>query len=83
MTTPTLQTKETLCNLLKTIAPEADLAALPDNADIRQTLEIDSFDFLNFMIAINETFGVEIPETDYGKLSTLADVIHYIEARVA
>lgn len=80
MNTRTDQRKETLFNLLKTIAPEADLEALGDDEDIRQTLGIDSFDFLNFMIGINESFGIEIPESDYGKLMTLGDVIRYIAA---
>ncbi|MGA7937993.1 MAG: phosphopantetheine-binding protein [Kovacikia sp.] len=80
MSTHSAQTKETLFHLLRTIAPEADLEALEEEEDIRQSLGIDSFDFLNFMIGINESFGVEIPEGDYGKLNTLRDVIHYIEA---
>lgn len=80
MNTHETQTKETLINLLKNIAPDADLQTLGDDEDMRQTLGIDSFDFLNFMIGINESFGIEIPETDYGKLITLIDVVRYIEA---
>ncbi len=79
MNTQSAQMKETLLNLLRNIAPDTDLEALGEDADIRQTLGIDSFDFLNFMIGISESFGVEIPETDYGKLITLADVIRYVE----
>jgi len=74
------KTKETLIELLSSIAPEADLDALGEDEDIRQTLGIDSYDFLNLMIAINESFGVEIPERDYGKLISLADLILYLEA---
>ncbi|HEY9647267.1 MAG TPA: phosphopantetheine-binding protein [Chroococcidiopsis sp.] len=80
MNTHETQTKETLINILKNIAPDADFQALANDEDIRQTLGIDSFDFLNFMIGINESFNVEIPETDYGKLASLADVIGYIKA---
>lgn len=80
MNTREAQIKETIFKLLSNIAPEADFDALGDDEDIRQTLGIDSYDFLNFMIGISESFGFEIPETDYGKLLTLADVIRYIEA---
>lgn len=80
MNTRETQTKEKLIDLLKNIAPDADLQAFGDDEDIRQALGIDSFDFLNFMIGINESFGVEIPEADYGKLISLTDVIHYIKA---
>ncbi|HIK14090.1 MAG TPA: acyl carrier protein [Leptolyngbyaceae cyanobacterium M33_DOE_097] len=80
MNTQETQVKATLLNLLKNIAPDANFEALGETEDIRQALGIDSFDFLNFMIGINESFGVEIPETDYGKLMTLKDIIQYIEA---
>lgn len=79
MKTDSASIQATLRQLLSNIAPDADLAALGENEDIRQTLGIDSFDFLNFMIAINESFGVEIPETDYGQLVTLTDVQQYIK----
>ena len=80
MNTHDVQTQKTIFNLLRNIAPEVDFDELGENEDIRQTLGIDSYDFLNFMIGINESFGVEIPETDYGKLITLADIIRYIES---
>ena len=66
---------------LKKIAPEADPAALAPNENVREALDIDSFDFLNFLIGLNEELGVDIPEADYGKLVTLADMRRYIAAR--
>jgi len=79
MNTSKAKTKETINDILRNIAPEANLEALGEDEDIRQTLGIDSYDFLNFMIGINESFGVEIPESDYGKLSSVSDVIRYIK----
>ena len=66
---------------LSAIAPEADLEHLPLNVNVRQTLDIDSYDFLNFLIALHERLGVEIPEADYGKLNTLDEMIGYLAAR--
>ena len=68
---------------LRRIAPEADPATLLPDQKIRETLEIDSFDFLNFLIGLHETVGVEIPEADYGKLNTLDEMVRYLEARLA
>jgi len=76
------QLKETIYKVLGQIAPEADLAQLASDADLRQALDIDSFDHLNFLIGLNEALGVEIPEADYGQLMTLADVVDYLAARV-
>lgn len=76
-----LQIKETIFQLLGNIAPEADLDSLDDNEDIRSTLGIDSFDFLNLLIGLSDAFSIEIPEADYGKLITLKDMIGYTQRK--
>ena len=63
---------------LGSVAPEADLSRLAPGADLRETLDIDSMDFLNFAIALHGTLGVEIPERDYPQLTTLAGSIDYL-----
>ncbi len=67
---------------LRGLAPEADLNDLRPHDDIRETLEIDSFDFLNFLIALNKEVGVEVPEKDYGKVNTLESLTTYLLARI-
>ncbi len=63
---------------LGSIAPEADLSRLAPDADLRETLDIDSMDFLNFAIALHSTLGAEIPERDYPQMATLAGSIDYL-----
>lgn len=63
--------RQTVLRLLGEIAPEVDRAALKPDISFRDQLDIDSMDFLNFIILIHKTFGVEIPEADYPKYSTL------------
>lgn len=72
------QITETIYKLLGQIAPEADVTQLSPDADIRQTLDIDSFDHLNFLIGLNDALGIDIPEADYGQLTTLTDIVHYL-----
>ena len=48
---------------LGNIAPEADLQALDPKADLREALDIDSMDILNFVTAIHKRLGINIPET--------------------
>ena len=67
---------------LHQIAPEAAPELLAPDVNIREALDIDSFDYLNFMIALDAELGVEIPEADYGLLGTLNDLVKYLEARV-
>lgn len=65
---------------LNNIAPEADLARVDPKADLREALDIDSMDFLNFITAIHHRLGVDIPELDYPKLVTLAGAVAYLAA---
>jgi acyl carrier protein len=70
----------TVRTVLARIAPEADLDTLPPDADLQETLDLDSMDFLNFMIAVKEATGVEVPERDYPQVSTLRGCTEYVEA---
>lgn len=72
---------ETIYKLLGQIAPEADLTHLAPDVDLRQTLDIDSFDHLNFLIGLNDALGIDIPEADYGQLTTLTTIVQYLLER--
>ncbi len=72
--------KATVLRLLGDIAPEADLTHLKPDVSIRDQLDIDSMDFLNFVVAVHETLHVEIPETDYPKVATLNGCVEYLSA---
>lgn len=66
---------------LKKIAPESDPSTVPAGANVRATLDIDSYDFLNFLIALHERLGVEIPEADYGKLTSIDAMVGYLSTK--
>ena len=67
---------------LNNIAPEADLSSVDPAADLREAIDIDSMDFLNFIIAIHHRLGIDIPEIDYPKLVTLDGALAYIDAKL-
>lgn len=67
--------------LLQQIAPDTEPSELKLDENIRETLNIDSFDFLQFVIALHEKTGVEIPEEDYGKINTIQNAIAYIQGK--
>jgi acyl carrier protein len=70
--------REIVIHQLAQIAPEADFAALDAQEDLRRALDIDSFDFLNLMIALDQQLSVAIPEADAGRLSSLDDIVGYL-----
>ena len=75
--------RRVLMEEISNIAPEVDLAALRDDADLREALDIDSISFLNLIIALNTRLGVDVPELDYPKLRSIRGALDYLEARRA
>lgn len=65
---------------LGAIAPEANLDQIRPEEPLRRQLDIDSMDYLNFVIALHERLEVEIPEHDYPKLATLNGCVEYLAA---
>jgi acyl carrier protein len=74
--------RTTVLAALAGVAPEADAATLRDDVPLRTQVDIDSVDYLNFLIAVHEATGVDIPETDYAQIVTLAGFVDYVAARV-
>jgi acyl carrier protein len=74
--------KQTLLQRLKSIAPDTEPEKLQPDDNIRQTLGIDSFDYLQFIVALDEQFGIQTPEEDYGKIQTLKELTDYVTAQV-
>lgn len=77
------QTRQQVLDALTEIAPEADTESLRGDVPLRDQLDIDSMDYLNFLIGLNARTGVEVPERDYGQLATIDDCVAYVERRVA
>ncbi len=71
-----------LVQALRRVAPETDARTLPKDADLRETLDIDSMDFLTFITALSKTLGVSIAEADYPQLFTLGSALELLEQRV-
>ena len=67
---------------LRKIAPESEPEALAPDANVRKALDIDSYDFLNFLIGLSEKLGLEVPEADYGKIRSLREMLSYLGERI-
>jgi acyl carrier protein len=72
--------RNTVLRALGSVAPETDTTHLQPNVSLREQLDIDSMDFLNFVIALHRALQVEIPEADYPKLATLDGCVEYLLA---
>ena len=66
---------------LEEIAPATELEALEADADLRESLELDSLDFLNFVETLGDRSGHRIDEDDYPQLTTLETGVKFLAAQ--
>lgn len=70
--------RDGILRALAQIAPEANLSRIKPHLRLRDQLDIDSMDLLNFVIAVHKEFNIDIPEADYPQLATLDGFVDYI-----
>ena len=79
----TTEATAAVAQALAAIAPEVDLSAVDPAAPFRAELDLDSLDFLNLGQSLHDTTGVDIPESDYARVDTLAGLTGYLTAHAA
>jgi acyl carrier protein len=68
---------------LRQIAPELDPAGLDPRHSLREQADLDSFDFLRLLLALQERLGVAVPEADYRQVDSLDGLVEYLRAHRA
>jgi acyl carrier protein len=68
--------------IVKRLAPEVDPTRIIPDKPLRTQIDLDSMDWLNVLATIHEKLGVNIPETDYGKVVTLDGIVAYLAERL-
>jgi acyl carrier protein len=72
------EARTVIWDILSGIAPEVDPSSMADDEDLREALDLDSMDFMNFVVGLHERTGIDIPEADYPRLRTLDGAIAYL-----
>ena len=75
------QARMTIRATLESIAPEADFTRVDDEFDLTEQLDLDSMDYLNWMLEIYRQTGIDIPQRDYSRMLTVADATRYLVAK--
>ena len=73
-----IEAKDLIFEVLRDIAPEADPAMVAGNEDLREVLDLDSMDFMNFVVGLHAHTGLDVPEADYPKLRTIEGIVAYL-----
>ncbi len=70
--------RQHITETLLEIAPDVEIAKLDPAVSFRDQFEIDSVDFLNFVLALEKRLGIKISEIDYPKLSSVRGCLSYL-----
>jgi acyl carrier protein len=74
--------RQTVMAELRRIAPELEEGELSPGRPLREQVDLDSMDWLNFLVALHERLKVDIPESDYARLGTLDQTVEYLAGRL-
>jgi acyl carrier protein len=67
---------------IKAVAPEVEEAELAADRLLRDQVDLDSMDWLNVIVGFHERFGIDIPEADYARLTTLNAIAAYVGGKL-
>jgi acyl carrier protein len=71
--------RKAVIEILSDIAPDEDLSTLKEDVPFRDQLEMDSMDFLDIVMELRKRYRIQIPETDYPELASMASTVKYLE----
>jgi acyl carrier protein len=75
------EVRQAVLRALAKVAPEADPTAIAPDRRLRDQVDLDSVDFLNFLVELHGALGIEIPDADYAKVQTLDQCVEYLVSR--
>ncbi|MDH3249385.1 MAG: phosphopantetheine-binding protein [Acidimicrobiia bacterium] len=81
MTTKTLakgDAVKVIYDVLADIAPEVDASEIDMSVDLTEQLDLDSMDYLHWLVGINAATGIEIPDRDASHFMTIDGAAKYL-----
>ena len=77
------EAKRLIFDVLTDIAPEVDPTSVDHGVDLTEQLDLDSMDYLNWMLGVNAATGVDIPQRDVSLFLTIDGAADYLVAHSA
>lgn len=77
------QARDLIFDVLADIAPEVDRTSVDDSMDLTEQLDLDSMDYLTWMIGISEKTGMDIPQRDVSNFMTIDGAVRYLVGHTA
>ncbi|PCJ83279.1 MAG: acyl carrier protein [Flavobacteriales bacterium] len=61
---------------------EVEKEVISVEANLRETLDLDSLDYVDLVVVIEENFGFKVTAEDFTNISTFQDFYNYVIQRV-
>ncbi|MGV0596726.1 acyl carrier protein [Mycolicibacterium porcinum] len=71
--------RDEILDVLTRLAPEVEPQAISGDTLLRSQVDLDSMDWLNFLVGVHRRLHIAIPEKDYASLRTLNDIVAYVQ----
>lgn len=75
------EARQLIFDALAAIAPEVDPSEVDDDCDLSEQLDLDSMDYLTWMVGIDQATDIEIPQRDVSRFITIAGGVDYLVER--
>ena len=74
--------QERILKVLTGVAPDIDPQQLAVDVNLRDQVDFDSMDTLNFAVGLKREFGIDVPDADFRELASIAGCMKYLQARL-
>jgi len=61
---------------------EVEPKAITPQADLKETLDLDSLDYIDLVVAIEQNFGFKVKPEDFQQMHTIQDLYDYVSNRL-
>ncbi len=61
---------------------EVDAEAIKPDANLKETLDLDSLDYIDLVVAIEQNFGFKVKPEDFQQMHTIQDLYDYVANRL-
>ncbi|NQD71676.1 acyl carrier protein [Sphingobacterium shayense] len=62
---------------------EVDKAVINPEASLKESLDLDSLDYVDLVVIIESNFGVKLSESDFAGMVTFQDFYDTVERKIA
>ena len=73
------EVRQAIIDILGDIAPDEDMSSIKDDVTLREQMDLDSMDFLDIVMELRKRFNIEVPESDYQELVSMASCIQSLQ----